>query len=128
MQPQALTRIDGAVLGVRKIDLPAQAATRDEATGRETREARPASTLYEVDVASTFARYDGGLHTGLTAVHVVTYADTDKRPGPGEVVSVLCFPWVSVSRTRTGWFRRVAHRYVADVPASAAAPATRSAA
>lgn len=126
MQPQALTRVDGTVLGVRKIDLPAAPAKHDD-SGRQTAAAMPARVLYEVDVASTFSRYDGTLAQNLTAVIPITYDDTEARPGAGEVVSLLVFPYSSVTKTRSGWLRRAAHRFVAPVPAAAPATTSRAA-
>lgn len=127
MQPQALTRVDGAVLGVRQIDYPARPARRDD-QGRETSPASPASTVYEVDVATTYSRYDGSLVANLTSVLPVTYGADETRPTAGEVVSLLVYPYPSVTRTKSGsWLRRAAHRFVAPVPAPAASGAARAA-
>ena len=126
MQPQALTRVDGTVLGVRQIDVPAKPAAHDD-SGRQTSAAMPARVLFEVDVASTFSRYDGTLAQNLTAVLPITYDDVEARPAAGEVVSLLVFPYSSVTRTRSGWIRRAAHRFVAPVPASTSASTSRAA-
>ena len=126
MQPQALTRVDGTVLGVRQLDYPARDRRVDEA-GRELFPAMPARTVYEVDVASAFSRYDGALAANLTAVLPVVFDDTEPLPGVGEVVSLLVFPYASTKKTPKGdFFNRAAHRHVAAVPPDVPVSVTRA--
>lgn len=128
MTPQALTRLDGAVLGVRVETIDALPATEDKP-------ARFAASYRVADVASTHVRYDGEVRPGLTAVVTVVLGDDDKGAGnlpelaAGEAVSWLVYPYPTARKNRSGWTRIVGHRFVSALAMSAmtSAPASRAA-
>jgi hypothetical protein len=121
MQPQALTRVDGTVLGVRRVEIPAEPATAE-------RPARLASSYFEADVATAFCRYDGELRSGLTACLPVILDDDPKgHPGAGEVVSWLVSAYPTVRRSGGRWVKIAAHRFVAVVPAASSGSSSRAA-
>ena len=113
MQPQALTLINGTVLGVRTVRIDATPAT-------DSAPARDAAEWLEADVATDHARYDGQLVSGVTATVPVTL-DKDKDPtfSAGDRVSLLVYPYATFRKYGNGPARKtVAHRFVHSLPAS----------
>lgn len=115
MTPQALTRIEGTILGTRTEHIEALPAT-------DRKPARPAGSYKVADVASKHVRYDGQLVEGLTAVVTVILED-EQNVGAGELVDWLVYPYPTARQFRGQWSRVVGHRFVAPTPARAYAAA-----
>lgn len=110
MQPQALTRITGTILGVRRTDVPAREATAD-------RKASEAFSYVEVDVLSDASGYDGQIADGLPAVIPVRDAVNGELhklavSSPRSRCDIYVRPYATWAQAKGRSFPIVAHRHV----------------
>src|SRR3954470_19702563 len=114
MQPQALIRVTGAVVGTRTVEYPAVEAS-------EAGPGRPGGSYVEAFIGTPFAAVAADRVEGMTAMLTIR-GDSDSpvaQLGKGEQLDVLCTSYVAWTRARGRSFPVVVFRRVAPVePAS----------
>src|SRR3954447_9797213 len=118
MQPQALIRVTGAVVGTRVVEYPPVEAS-DAGPGR------PGGSYVEAFIGTPFAAVAGDRVEGMTAMLTIR-GDSDSavaQLGKGEQLDVLCTSYVAWTRARGRSFPVVVFRMVGpvDQPAARAA-------